>query len=263
MSKEASNWSSDDLRYAPRRRSRAWLGWLLLLLVTAGSGAFVWYVHLPLRARRAELENQAQQKGAQATRAKRELEQKLGESRAELERLQQKQLELSGQLVQTVAEKEKIESELKRVQSELSTMLEPQIQAGNVRIKRRGNDLVVDLADQILFDSAKTEINEGGQKVLSQVAPTLAQLKDYTIQVAGHTDSTRVTSPSTQEHYATNWELSTARATNVVRFLQERGKVPGERLAATGFAQYRPMGNNASAEGRAQNRRIELILQRK
>ncbi len=261
--KENSNWSSDDLRPTRRRRSRAWLGWCLFVLAVGASGAFVWYVHLPLRAQRAKLEAQGREQSTKAERSKREAEQKLGDARAELDRLQQKQLDLSGQLVQTVAEKDKLEAELKRVQNELSAMLEPQIQAGSVRIKRRGNDLVVDLADQILFDSGKTEINEGGQKVLSQVAPTLVQLKNFTVQVAGHTDGTRVSSPSTQEHFATNWELSTARATNVVRFLEERGRVPGERLAAMGFGQYRPLASNASAEGRAQNRRIELILQRK
>ncbi|HEV8247442.1 MAG TPA: OmpA family protein [Polyangiaceae bacterium] len=258
MSKETDSWSNGGIQPAARRRSRGWLGWLLFLLLTAGAAAFVWYVHLPLRARRADLERQRQEQAAQIARSK----QKLRDSETELGELKRKQDELSGQLVQTVAEKEKIEAELKRVQSDLSAKLEPEIQAGNVRIRRRGNDLVVDLADQILFDSGKTEINEGGQKVLGQVAPTLAQLKEYTIQVAGHTDSARVVSPETQEHFATNWELSSARASNVVRFLQEKGRVPGERLVAMGFAQYRPQSNNNTAEGRQKNRRIELILQR-
>lgn len=69
-----------------------------------------------------------------------------------------------------------------------------------------------------------------------------------------------MTNPATQERFPTNWELSTARATNVVRFLQESGNIPGERLVAMGFAQYRPAASNASASGRQQNRRIELVL---
>ena len=58
----------------------------------------------------------------------------------------------------------------------------------------------------------------------------------------------------------TNWELSTARATNVVRYFQERGKIPGTRLAAAGFAEFRPSASNASEEGRRKNRRIEILL---
>ncbi len=232
------------------------MGWLLFLMLLAGAGAFVWYLYLPLRAQRIALERKAEE-GEERERASAK---KLRDSAAQLAELERQQEQLSGELVQTQAEKARIEGELKRVQGELSAKLDPEIQAGNVTIKRRGNDLVVDLADKILFDSGQTELHESGQNVLAQVAPTLAQLKQYSIQVAGHTDSTRVVSAATQERYPTNWELSAARATNVVRFLQERGKVPGERLVAMGFAQYRPAASNASAAGRQQNRRIELVL---
>jgi chemotaxis protein MotB len=77
---------------------------------------------------------------------------------------------------------------------------------------------------------------------------------------SGHTDGTRIVSSTTQEKFPTNWELSTARATNVVRFLQEQGKVPGAELVAVGFAEFRPVASNASAEGRRKNRRIEIVL---
>ena len=122
-----------------------------------------------------------------------------------------------------------------------------------------GNELVVDLSAQILFDSGGAEVNEAGQKVLAEVGRSLSALKDYTIQVGGHTDHQRVTNPETQERFPTNWELSTARATNVVRFLEERGKIPGTRLVATGFNQFRPVAGNTTEEGRQKNRRIELM----
>ena len=255
MARQYETLSEPDYR-VPRRGG--WLGWLLFVLVAAAAGAFVWYVYLPLRVRRTDLQRQVQDRDQRVKRAA----QQLSDSEARLAELKRAQENLSGQLVQTQAEKEQIEAELKRVQGELSSKLEGEIQAGNVHIKRRGNDLVVDLADQILFESGEPEVNADGQKVLGQVAPTLAQLKQYTIQVAGHTDSAKVVSPTTQERFPTNWELSTARATNVVRFLQEKGRVPGERLIAMGFAQYRPTANNATTEGRQQNRRIELVLVR-
>jgi chemotaxis protein MotB len=159
-----------------------------------------------------------------------------------------------------VAEKEKIESELKGLQNELTKKLEPEIREGNVRIRRRGQELVLDMADQILFDVGKAEVNDRGKSVLAGVAASVSALP-YSLQVAGHTDSSRITTPETQERYPTNWELSTARATNVVRFLQDRGKISGSKLGAAGFAEFRPAQSNATEEGRQKNRRIEILLQ--
>lgn len=240
-----------------RRRSRAGcLGWLLLLLVLGAMAALVKYVHLPLRAERARLEQQLRD----ASDRQKRLEQELADVKAHAAELDTKQQALSGQLAETQAEREKLEGELKRVQSELSAVLEPQINAGNVRIKRVGRELVVDVSDQVLFDSGHAEVSDEGQKVLAQVAPSLVGLKGFTIEVAGHTDRTRVVNPETRERFPTNWELSTARATNVVRYLEEKGKIPGTRLEAAGFAEFRPVAGNASAEDRQKNRRIELIL---
>jgi chemotaxis protein MotB len=259
MARGVEPWSHDEVPFRPPRRRYGWLGWLLFLLVMALTGAFISYVYMPLREQRVALQAQVTERDQRVrTSAKR-----LADSQTKLAEFKRTQEQLSGQLVQAQEEKDKIEAELRRVQSELQAKLEPEIQAGNVRIKRRGNELVVDLADEILFDSGKSELLDSGKKVLAPVAPTLARLKEFTIQVAGHTDGARVTNPATQERFPTNWELSTARATNVVRFLQESGKVPGERLVAMGFAQYRPAASNATESGRQQNRRIELVLARR
>jgi chemotaxis protein MotB len=240
----------------PQRSRAGILGWLLFILLLGLVGAAVYYLYLPLRAERARLDHDL---GDAAQREQR-LKAAVSEAEARATTLVSKGQELSGKLAQTEAEREKLEAELRRVQSELSSILEPQISAGNVRIKRRGNELVVDVSDKILFDSGHADINEGGQKVLAEVAPSLARLPNYVVQVGGHTDRTRVVNPETQERFPTNWELSTARATNVVRFLEERGKIPGSRLEAAGFAQYRPVAGNATADERQKNRRIELVL---
>lgn len=248
----------EDAELRPRRRrSRAGVvGWLLLLLVLGAAVAFVKYVYLPLRAEEARLNGSL----ADASAREKDLKKRLSEADARADALDEKGRQLSGKLAQTEAEKQKLEGELKRAQNELSAILEPQISAGSVQIKRRGSELVVELSDQILFDSGRAEVNEIGQKVLEQVAKSLAALGSHTIQVGGHTDRTRVSNPATQERFPTNWELSTARATNVVRFLEERGKIPGARLVATGFAQFRPVADNDTAENRQKNRRIELVL---
>ncbi len=242
--------------YAPRRRrSGGFWGWILFVLLLGLMGAFVYYLYLPLRSTRAALDADiARAKDRERAAAKR-----LKEAEDRFTNLQQDLSKVSGELQQTVAEKEKIEKELKGIQDELSKKLEPEIQEGNVRIRRRGQDLVLDMADQILFDVGKAEVAERGQKVLAGVAESVRSLP-YSLEVAGHTDSARITSPETQERFPTNWELSTARATNVVRFLQERGKIPGSRLGAAGFAEFRPAESNATETGRQKNRRIEILL---
>jgi len=240
----------------PRRRSRGWLGWLLFILALGAAGAFVYYRYLPLRQTRARLDADLASAGAR----ERALAQRLEQEEQRFGQLEGECDKVASELKQTVAEKEKIESELKRVQGELSQKLEPEIASGNIRIRRRGQELVLDMTDDILFDKGQAEVSERGQAVLQQIARSLVELNTYGIQVAGHTDGTRVVSAKTQERFATNWELSSARATNVVRFLQERGKIPGSRLVAAGFGEFRPATSNATEDGRRKNRRIELLL---
>jgi len=262
MTHDDSN-SFDDGQRSPPRRSGGWLGWLLFVLTLGAIGAFVYYLYLPLRQARAHLQAELASAG-ERERALGQRERALGQR---IEQQEERFGKLSGdcdkvasELKQTVAEKEKIESELKRVQGELAQKLEPEITSGNIRIRRRGQELVLDMTDDVLFDKGQAEVSEGGQAVLQQIARSLVELGGYGIQVAGHTDSTRVVSAKTQERFATNWELSSARATNVVRFLQERGKIPGSRLVAAGFGEFRPAASNSSEDGRRKNRRIELLL---
>jgi chemotaxis protein MotB len=250
----------DDDYYRPQKKgSRSWLGWVLLFLVLGLAGAFVYYLYLPLRKARAALDVDL----SQAKDRERRTVERLKQSEARFAALEQDLGKVSGELRQTVQEKEKIEAELKGLSAELSKKLEPEIQEGNVRIRRRGQDLVLDMADQILFDTGQAEVNDSGKKVLAQVAQSVSELRTYSLEVAGHTDGTRIANPATQERFPTNWELSSARATNVVRFLQERGKIPGQRLGATGFAEFRPADSNATETGRKKNRRIEILLRQR
>lgn len=239
-----------------RRRSRGWLGYLLCLVLAAAAAAFVYYAYLPLRRAHAELERRHQAEVGRARAAQKQL----ADAESRTHELQRAQEQLNGQLAQTLAEKQSAEAELRRMQTELTSRLEPEIKSGDVRIKRRGNELVVDVADQILFDVGQANLNQRGEVVLAQVGQALRQLPSYDVQVGGHTDNARVVSPATQERFPSNWELSTARATNVVRFLQDRHGLPGERLIAAGFAEFRPVASNRAADGRQKNRRIELIL---
>ncbi len=115
------------------------------------------------------------------------------------------------------------------------------------------------LVDKVLFNSGEATVNKRGESVLMKVGSILAGIADRQILVSGHTDITPIGEKRASQ-FPSNWELSTARATNVVRFLQEKANVPGERLVASGYGEFHPVASNKSSTGRAKNRRIEILL---
>jgi chemotaxis protein MotB len=133
--------------------------------------------------------------------------------------------------------------------------LEKEIEAGQIEIHRLKGRLQVRALDRILFDSGRTQIKPEGQEVLAKVAVQLRKLEGHRVRVEGHTDNV----PIATERFPSNWELSAARAAGVVRFLMEQGLAPDE-LSAEGFGPYQPIAANDTAENRARNRRIEIVL---
>jgi chemotaxis protein MotB len=123
-------------------------------------------------------------------------------------------------------------------------------------ISRRGLDVRV-LTDKLLFDSGQATLQPGGAPLLDEVAQLLNVDTSHPITVEGHTDNI----PIASAEFPSNWELSTARATTVVRFLIRHGVNAG-RLGAVGYADLHPIASNATEAGRAQNRRVEIVLQR-
>ncbi len=123
-------------------------------------------------------------------------------------------------------------------------------------IERRGLVVRV-LTDNLLFDSGSATLQPGADQLLNEVAQLLNLDPSHPITVEGHTDN----QPIATSQFPSNWELSTARATNVVRFLISRG-VNRYRLGAVGYADLHPIASNATAAGRAQNRRVEIVLMR-
>jgi chemotaxis protein MotB len=95
--------------------------------------------------------------------------------------------------------------------------------------------------------------------VLKKVGAILGEVKDKEIRIEGYTDNVPI-GENLRKRFPTNWELSTQRATNVLRFLEEQAGVDGARLSAVGYGPFRPLADNQTPEGRAQNRRIEIVL---
>jgi len=142
---------------------------------------------------------------------------------------------------------------------DLTKKLEKEIQEGQVEITEMKNRLTMTMVDKILFPSGSAQIGKEGKMVLDKVVSILKDVKDKRIQIEGHTDNKPIVS-SLKNKFPTNWELSTARATEVVRYLQEKGGMDPHLLSATGYAEYQPIASNDTEEGRHKNRRIEIVL---
>ena len=183
----------------------------------------------------------------------------MAEMRQEIDRLINDNNLLQQQLEAELQAREARLAEVQSTYDELVGKLEQEIERGEVRISELKGKLTVNVVDKILFDSGKAELTSAGVKVLQQIGDILNSAVDKNIQVEGHTDNVPISGSLTTKS-PRNWELSTARATTVLHFLQDKVGVSGERLSAVGYGEYQPISSNATAEGRAENRRIQIVL---
>ncbi len=183
----------------------------------------------------------------------------MAEMRQEIDRLIEGNNLLRQQLEVELQAREARLAEVQSTYDELVGKLEQEIERGEVRISELKGKLTVNVVDKILFDSGKADLKPAGVKVLQQIGDILNSAVDKNIQVEGHTDNVPI-SGGLAAKYPSNWELSTARATTVLHFLQDSAGVSGERLSAVGYGEYQPIASNATAEGRAENRRIQIVL---
>ena len=192
---------------------------------------------------------------ATATAAQKDLSDKVEKLEAEKAELVSAKEDLS----KAVEAKSGELAQLKGTYDKLEEKMKDEIAKGDISLSQDGGHLRVGLVDKILFDSGEAAISKRGEEVLARVGAVLATIDDKQIQVSGHTDKTPI-SDKLAGQFPSNWELSTARATNVVRFLSEKASVPPQRLVASGYAEYHPIANNKTSAGRARNRRIEILL---
>jgi chemotaxis protein MotB len=192
-----------------------------------------------------------------------------GELRARLEKLGQNVDKLTsqkGQLAQVLADAKARLEELRKQKAaaearaatfrNLVARFKSMIDAGQLKVVIRDGRMLIALPNDVLFDSGKTNIKPDGQTALAQVAKVLSTIPDRNFLVAGDTDDV----PIHTTRFPSNWELSTARAVEVTKFLIANGMRP-QVLAAAGYGEFDPVVGNDSPEHRAQNRRIEIVLQ--
>jgi chemotaxis protein MotB len=145
-----------------------------------------------------------------------------------------------------------------RLLEDLKAKFKRMIDAGHLKVTTRHGRAVLQLHNDVLFDRGDADVKPAGKQAIVEVAATLRGVGGRRFQVAGHTDSEPLT-PATKKRYPSNWELSAARAIAVVKLLVESGVAPGE-MSAAGYGPYDPIASNASADGQAKNRRIEITL---
>lgn len=231
--------------------------WVITLLALLGAGGAVFFA-LGLHEKRAEMQREIeklQPKAAEADVEIKDLTAKLETAEAERAQFAAAKAELS----KDVATKDEELQKLKATETQLQDKLKVELSSGDISLTEDGGKLRVGLVDKVLFNSGEATINKRGENVLMRVGTILAGIADRQILVSGHTDQTPIGEKRASQ-FPTNWELSVARATNVVRFLQEKANVPGERLVASGYGEFHPVASNKSSTGRAKNRRIEILL---
>lgn len=160
---------------------------------------------------------------------------------------------------ETIQDQKGIIMQLDETKHRIEASLKEELSAQAVRIEEMEGKLKVTFVDKILFDTGSVLIHPRGRKALLHIAGSLKEDPSQAVVVEGHTDKVPI-GIALRRIYPTNWELSTARASAVVRFLQEEGGLDPERLSASGYSYYRPLGSNETEEGRRENRRIEIIL---
>ena len=178
----------------------------------------------------------------------------LGDTQEELT-ASQKQLTASQAEIATLR---KIEAETKRrneIYAEFVNKLQSMIDGGQLTVSIDAGRIVINLPDNVLFNSGSASLNPEGRQAITQVGEVLSQFSDRRFQIEGHTDNV----PIKSARYPSNWELSTARALSVVHLMTEIGVNP-ENISAAGFGEYRPRADNENDEGKQLNRRIEIVM---
>jgi chemotaxis protein MotB len=164
-------------------------------------------------------------------------------------------LEEANRALDAARQRQREAEERDAIYTRLRERLQSMIDAGKLNVRIVRGRMVIDLKQDILFPSGSATLSEIGIETLREVADALAEFKDRSFQVEGHTDNV----PIKNDRFPSNWELSTARAVSVVKLFVERGMTP-ENLSAAGFGEFQPRADNAGADGRALNRRIEVVM---
>ncbi|HYR85270.1 MAG TPA: flagellar motor protein MotB [Terriglobia bacterium] len=144
---------------------------------------------------------------------------------------------------------------IREVKNQLELMLKDELAKNTIRITEDARGLTVSLAEAGFFGAGSATMNPGALAIVERIAATLRPLP-YNLRIEGHTDNT----PIHTAQFPSNWELSTSRATYLLQYMISTANISPERLSAVGYGEYRPVVSNETAEGRAANRRVDVVV---
>ncbi|MDP4144247.1 MAG: OmpA family protein [Bacillota bacterium] len=147
------------------------------------------------------------------------------------------------------------QNKLQEIKKKVDELVQQDNMTGSVSTNIEERGLVISLQDTEIFDTGKADIRSDSQQRLIQIGKIVNQVDNY-IRVEGHTDN----QPISNYEFKSNWELSSARATNVVQLLISQCGITPQKLAAVGYGEYRPVADNNSDAGRARNRRVDIVI---
>lgn len=158
--------------------------------------------------------------------------------------------------VEPPVQKSKADSEeFKKIKAEITDVLKAKEAEDKIKLEIDQRGLVISLKDSEFFDSGKAVVRARSMYLLDNIAAAINKYSNF-IRIEGHTDNI----PIKTSTFPSNWELSTARATNIVHYLTATHALPPEKLSAIGYAEYRPIADNSTEEGRQKNRRVDVVL---
>jgi len=152
------------------------------------------------------------------------------------------------------------EMQLVKLKKRLETYVTENQLENYIGLKIDEKGLVISLREKLMFDSGRAKIHQEAEYILKDITKEIIDVPNNT-RIEGHTDNVPI-GPELQSKFPTNWELSTARATNVTRYLLETLKFPPGRISSAGYGKYQPVVDNNTEEHKAMNRRVDIVVQR-
>jgi len=181
------------------------------------------------------------------------LERVTSEQAATIQSLNEEMMRLNSEMDGLLVSRE----DLARAKEDLERKLKRELASGDLEISMEDRGLVVTVLDRILFDSGTAELKNSSKQTLNKVADVLKdKVGRNMIFIEGHTDN----EPIRYSGWKSNWELSTARATEVIHYFVGENHMMPQRIAAAGYGEFQPVADNATREGRLKNRRVEIII---
>jgi len=196
-----------------------------------------------LKMKKKELEEEYQKLQASLNTTRMELAEK------------QSMLNLTEKQLKTLRQIEAETQKRNEIYARFVGKLQKMIDAGKLTVSIENGRLVINLPEDVLFPTGRTTLSAGGTETLKEIADILKELPERRFQIEGHTD----TVPIHNDRFASNWELSSGRALRVVHLMIDEGVQPAN-ISAAGYGEFQPRADNNTTEGKALNRRIEIVM---